>query len=454
MSFTPYSHFDGEVALFPAWQDGMPKRGPSPTRDHVEPYFSCHASIGISRAYADRAAAFGSLSQGGKKAGAFSISVSAKEGSESDELGYKKRFPHREGKYCLVIIYRDDDAGVWNRFQFFHVEISADDFSEGEDTSTRSMTFAALHLDEDRGLVVDGVPSLSPVVFGYVEWIHGGQSIPCIRYDRDTGKWSQRGASDTGLANQPYALWDGPDVPLTNPSMQTFSLFQPRAEAYPYGIKVAGTLNSEYNGFYLFAGVSSMGPVWAQVGSTVVVTPAGDITGGGRAFVKYDTTDWRLQASSSWDVEEPNDYIFQTDGVNRQSPDLVATWEHAAESDITGTVITYELVTPGGMQIVWQQRLVFSLAVLAGQRNKLILHEGQQLETNGSAEPVESISQSAYLDESYCIFHCMGKVFMTVGHDRICVPRLSAAPWPVHHGFVFSLGDTMLDQYGWWNVIA
>ena len=59
---TPFTILDCHVALYPAWQDGMPKRGPAPTRHATEPLMQCVASVAWQRGYTRRAAAYGATS--------------------------------------------------------------------------------------------------------------------------------------------------------------------------------------------------------------------------------------------------------------------------------------------------------------------------------------------------------------------------------------------------------
>ena len=83
---------------------------------------------------------------------------------------------------------------------------------------------------------------------------------------------------------------------------------------------------------------------------------------------------------------------------------------------------------------------------------ELLLHAGIAVECNGSAEPIEHFIQSPLLEESYAVLRVMDRIYMTIGHDRICVPRISSAPPPPSTNFRFMLGDTVLDDAGWWSV--
>lgn len=105
--------------------------------------------------------------------------------------------------------------------------------------------------------------------------------------------------------------------------------------------------------------------------------------------------------------------------------------------------------------VSWQRRLFFSLQRGTGMgdaKNILLLHHGIALETNGSPEPIEAIEQNELLAESTAVFRVIDRVYATIGHDIIAVPAVFYNQVPLSTNLFFKLGDTILDDQGWWNL--
>lgn len=362
---TPFLVFDAKVALFPAWQDGMPMTGPAPLRDAVEPYFHCLTSIRWSRTASRKESSFGDARRNGSsRAEEISISVNHPEGVVLDPVGHAHRLPRITGRYCLVVVFWNDLEKQWQRWQFFHVQMGNDSFDagDGSDAGSRPLEFVAEHVEFD-SYTSDSPPDCKPQVLGRVDFICGSIHVPCMTYDMIENLWNMTPYSDTGMrmgsglqkTNLPYCMWDEPAVDkLVTRENSTFSIMQPRVQR-----------------------------------------------------VNVDV----------------NDESFE---------------ERIPPSD--------------HLQVLWQRRLYFSIRRTGGAKNELLLHHGIQLETNGSPEPIESIEQDQILDESIALFRVLDRVYATIGHDKIAVPHVFPDQVPLTTSLFFKLGDTILDDQGWWNV--
>jgi hypothetical protein len=358
---TPFLIHDAQVALFPAWEDGMPMTGPSPLRTAVAPFFQCLTSIRWSRNAVRKDSAFGDHRRAGDfRAEEIAISIAHPEGVVLDPVGHAHRLPSMAGRYCLVVVLWAQEANQWQRWQFFHVRIANDSFDggDGSDASARPLELIAEHIEFDT-YTSSQPPACVPEVLGRVDFICGPLHIPCMTYDMLAEEWRMTTFSDTGITHTvageetslAYCLWDEPEItdPVTLPGgveTSTFSLMQPRTEI-----------------------------------------PAG------------------------------------------MSP-------------------------PVYLGVVWQQRLFFSLqrSSVTNEKNVLLLHHAITLEANGSPEPIERIEQDQMLHESVAVFRVLDRVYATVGHDCIAVPAIHYGEVPLSTNYFFKLGDTILDDQGWWNL--
>ena len=361
MMFAPFIIHDAEVALFPAWENGLPMTGPAPDRDRVAPLFRCHTTIRTSRNSVTRESSFGDNRRiGASKQNEISISVEEPESIEVDRVGLANRLASMSGSYCLVIVFWSPEDRVWQRWQYFHVRIASDllDGGDGNDASRRSWEFTAEHVELDVYQSAEA-PICVPEVLGRVDFHCGPLHVPCLTHDCSTNEWRLTPHALTGvkvdvdgvISPLPYVLWDEPTISPSLLTTSTFSLLQPRTA-------VQAALPSPHNG--------------------------------------------------------------------------IAPKNH--------------------LNIVWQQRLFFSLATVNGQKNSLILHNGIAIEVNGSPEPIEAIDQDQILHESYVVFRVLNRIYATIGHDRIAVPAIFPNSLPVSTTPYFQLGDTVLDARGWWNL--
>jgi hypothetical protein len=437
---TPYLLTDAQIAIFPAWQDGLPKRGPAPARHAVEPLFQCVASISWQTSYVRHAASFGSLSSsahGSALVESYQVSVAFPEGVVNDGIGRSSRLVKGD-KYIIVAIMNDQESGEWQRFQFFHVTANSDSLDFPQEVMSRAMQFTAAHLDQDGG---DGIaPAITPKVYGYVDWHSGSMRLPVLRFDEETGIWETTGLENTGLENQPYAMWDAPDVPLVEPDQYTFSLFQPRTQE---SLTIARKLDVLWEQRLFFSIASDGLPAKMLISGMGAGFESGNglysVSGTQLGYPKYILgSSWTLAVTN---VSGVNRWAI-LEGVGFTTLRYYATVAPAASPE---GLIYHRSTTPG----VPPYPVVAKIESL---HNELILHAGIGMECNGSPEPIEKFIQDHYLEESYTTFRCLDRIYMTVGHDLVAVPRISTSPAPLSHGFRFLLGDTVMDQSGWWGL--
>lgn len=193
----PWVIHEAEVALYPAWKDGMPFRGPGQPRGVPAPIFHCKASLSISGS-ARKSASTGGNWTGNETNGPgdWSVSVAFADGALGDSISRVMSRLHWGGFHILCVRFVDERSGQWSLFRFFYVTWDSDESSESGQVMTRSVRLNASWMQEDAGSAA--APSLEPVVLGEVDWICGTQRVTAMTYNPLTETWVSLPRNDTG----------------------------------------------------------------------------------------------------------------------------------------------------------------------------------------------------------------------------------------------------------------
>ena len=185
---TPWSIHEAEIALYPAWSDGMPYVGPG-TRAEVSPLLQCKSSLSI--AHTPRDLESGGFNWTGAEStadGVWEISIGFPDGAFTDAISRLKSRPAPGGFHVLVVRFIDEVSGHWSCLRFFYVTLAGDDASEKNQIMERSLRLRSTWLQENVGSAT--APSMLPEVLGEVDWVCGGQRITALTYNSATQVWT------------------------------------------------------------------------------------------------------------------------------------------------------------------------------------------------------------------------------------------------------------------------
>lgn len=209
---TPWTIHEAEIALYPAWRDGMPFRGPG-TRADASPLLQCKSSLSISHTPRDlESSGFNWTGAESTADGVWEISASFPDGAFTDVLSRLKSRPSPGGFYILVIRFIDAVSGHWSCFRFFYVTAMADGVSEKSQIMERTLSLRSTWLQEDVG--ASSAPSLEPLVLGEVEWICGSQRVTALTYNPATLAWASLPRNEIGGGGS-YVRVHGADDDIT-----------------------------------------------------------------------------------------------------------------------------------------------------------------------------------------------------------------------------------------------
>lgn len=225
---TPWLLHDCELALWPAWKDGMPFRGPGEGRGRSA-LLQCKASLTITASSAESAAT-GHGWTGSEEAlpPTYTVAVDFPDGALADAFGRALSRPHHGGFRILTARFLDESSGRWSLLNFFYVTPGGDSSGEQGQVLSRSTTFLSSWMQEWVGDA--DLPALEPLVLGEVDWVCGSQRIPCLRYNPLTEVWTSLPTNETGDGSRyatltPLSADAGADVIL--------AMYLPRVTAAP-----------------------------------------------------------------------------------------------------------------------------------------------------------------------------------------------------------------------------
>ncbi len=194
---TPWLIHEADLALYPAWRDGMPFRGPSAWGGDAEPVFQSKASLSISESRRPSAAsAFSWTGTEPMAESSWEISVSFPDGVFNDIRSRLLSRLASGGFHILVARFMDSRSGQWSCFRWFYVTVSSDDDAESGEVMQRSLHLKSTWLQESVGS--SSPPALLPTVRGEVDWICGPRRITALAYDPATETWSSLPLNEVG----------------------------------------------------------------------------------------------------------------------------------------------------------------------------------------------------------------------------------------------------------------
>lgn len=209
---TPWTIHEAEVALYPAWKDGMPFRGPGLPRAVPAAVFACKSALTISAT--PRKTAVTGHSWTGAEAmadGEWEISLAFPDGAFSDAVSRMLSRLASGGFHILVARFIDQASGQWSCFRWFYTTWEGDEASESGQILGRTMRLRSTWMQEEVGAT--GIPSLAPTVLGEVDWICGSQRITCLTYHPETETWSSTPRNDAGDGSRYVNLSPLADTP-------------------------------------------------------------------------------------------------------------------------------------------------------------------------------------------------------------------------------------------------
>ncbi len=214
----PWLITDADIALWPAWKDGMPYHGPGSGRDRPAALLECKTTLTITEAFSESAAT-GHGWTGNEMAGGSSwqISIDFPDGAMADTFGRLMSRAHPGGYRILTIRFFDEATGHWTLLNFFYVVPVTDAESENAEKMMRAFTVKSSWLQEKTGSAA--LPSLAPVVCGEVDWVCGSQRVTALEYDPLAERWTSLPRNETGdgsryVTLQPMDGEEGSDVIL------------------------------------------------------------------------------------------------------------------------------------------------------------------------------------------------------------------------------------------------
>lgn len=195
---TPWLLHDVDLALWPAWKDGMPFRGPGSGRGRPSSaLLECKASLTIAETHSDSAATgHGWTGAEPVSASSFSVTVDFPDGAMADEFSRILSRSHHGGFRILTARFLDEGTGAWSLMNFFYVTPAGETSGEQAQVISRSATFLSSWMQEWVGDAE--LPGLEPLVLGEVEWVCGPHRVPCLQYNPLTEVWRSLPTNETG----------------------------------------------------------------------------------------------------------------------------------------------------------------------------------------------------------------------------------------------------------------
>ena len=217
---TPWTIHEADIALYPAWRDGMPFAGPG-TRGMPAPVFLAKTAISVSGTVRKGAAS------GHNWSGAepnleveWDITIAFPDGVFLDSVSrLASRLP-TGGFHILVLRFLDEFSGHWSCFRYFYVTIEGDDAAESGEIITRTLRLKSTWVQESTGS--SAMPSMAPIVVGEVDWLCGSQRHTCLTYDPAAEEWTSLPRNDIGDGTTRYVNFSPVEDSLADVAITAF----------------------------------------------------------------------------------------------------------------------------------------------------------------------------------------------------------------------------------------
>lgn len=194
---SPWTIHEAEIALWPAWRDGTPFRGPGAGRELPSPLLHCKSSLSITETFEESSPTAGRWMVADTSAGSsWQISISFPDGVLADSFGRLMSRVTPGGFRILTIRFLDEATGHWTLLSFYYVTPATDTVSDADQILSRTLALKSTWLEEQVGTA--SVPSLTPALKGRLEWVCGPQCVHAMTYDPATETWSSTTHNLTG----------------------------------------------------------------------------------------------------------------------------------------------------------------------------------------------------------------------------------------------------------------
>lgn len=193
----PWIITDADIALWPAWKDGMPFYGPGEGRDRPAALIECKTSLTIQETFSESAVTgHGWTGNEMPNGSTWQISIDFPDGAMADRFGRLMSRAHPGGYRILTVRFFDDSVGVWSLLNFYYVVPASDSESESSEKMMRSLTLKSTWLQEKTGN--SSLPAMEPVVMGELDWVCGSQRVTAFEYDPVAESWTSLPRNITG----------------------------------------------------------------------------------------------------------------------------------------------------------------------------------------------------------------------------------------------------------------
>lgn len=193
---TPWVIHDVEIALWPAWKDGMPFAGPGARSGGAEPLFRCKSSLSIVETFEAGAVTGHDWRAAVPPAGSmWKISVGFPDGAHADEFGRVLARVEPGGLRILTALF-SDGGGEWTKLSFFYVTPDSDSSSDSGELIGRSVSLQSSWRSERVG--TGSPPGMAPEVRCEVEWVCGARRVTALTYDPLAEVWESTAQNETG----------------------------------------------------------------------------------------------------------------------------------------------------------------------------------------------------------------------------------------------------------------
>jgi hypothetical protein len=217
---SPWSIHEAEIALYPAWRDGMPYRGPGTQRTEISPLLQCKSALSISFTPAEPAPSMNWMGMEMTSDGTWEITARFPDGAYADAVSRVLSRPSPGGFHILVVRFFDATTGHWSCFRWFYVTLGTDESSESNQIMGRSLTLRSTYMQEEVGN--SSIPSMQPVVMGEVDWICGSQRITALQFNPVSETWASLPRNEIGNGGQYVSLSPPAEAPFNDITLMAY----------------------------------------------------------------------------------------------------------------------------------------------------------------------------------------------------------------------------------------